>query len=333
MGKFITFIVVVVAVVGLWSGGWLFAASQIRQSVDTLAANDGDTTPKVTCGTLNVSGFPFRFDVECVEATVQSADTTITLAGLRTSVLAYNPTQARFSALSPLTLADAFTGAQNRIDFATAEGSARLTTDDPLTGLTGEGWRIGRISVTADDIAWLDTLVGETPIMNAAHLEAHLVDIPEQHDASADTAALAAYATLTDTTATRLSIADGELSLEAELSGLPDDVRAYSAPDVLSRWQQAGGQLKLVALKGTAGEEFIESSGNFALDGGARVDGQLALRHRGLVERLGGLIPEEWKPIVLGGQAEDGSYAQTLNIRAGVVFAGLLPVSVIPPLS
>ena len=333
MGKFITFIVVVLAVLGLWSGGWLYAAGQIRESVASLATNDGDASPRITCGTLNVSGFPFRFDVECVEAAVQSADITVTLAGLRTSVLAYNPTQARFSALSPLTVADAFTGARSRIDFASAEGSARLTTDDPLRGLTGEGWRIGRVSVTADDIAWLDTLVGEAPIMNAAHLEAHLVDIPEQHDATAARAALAAYATLTGATAPQLAIADGELSLEAELSGLPDDVRAYSAPDALRRWQQAGGDLKLVALKGTAGEEFIESSGSFALDGGARVDGQLSLRHRGLVERLGGLIPEEWKPIVLGGQADDGSYAQTLNIRAGVVFAGLLPVSVIPPLS
>src|SRR5690606_24812026 len=98
------------------------------------------------------------------------------------------------------------------------------------------------------------------------------------------------------------------------------------------RWQQAGGQLRLVSLKGTSGEEFIESSGTVALDGGARVDGQINLRHKGIVERLGNLVPEEWKPIVLGGQADDGSYAQTLTIKAGVVFSGIVPVSIIPPL-
>lgn len=332
MGRFAILIVIVIAVVGLWSGGWLYAAGQIHTSIDSLAGNDGETAPRVTCGTRNVSGFPFRFDIECADAVVVAADATMTLAGLRVSVLAYNPTQARISALSPLTLADAFTGARSRIDFSRAEGSARLTTDDAIRGLGGEGWRPGRISLVADDIAWVDTLVGETPLMNAGHLEAHLLDIEEQHDPGNGTASVAALASLTDVASPRLGITGGELGVEAELTGLPDDVRALSTGDLVARWQQAGGQLKLVRARGAAGEEFVEASGTLALDSGGRVDGQLQLSHRGLVERMGNLIPEEWKPVVLGGRADDGSYAQTLSIRAGVIFAGLIPLSVIPPL-
>lgn len=333
MGKFIVFIVAVLLVIGLWTGGWFYGAGEIRRTVEQLAEADGDSDPKVTCGTLNVSGFPFRFDVECRDATLVATDLTATLAGLRASVLAYNPTQAKFSALSPLTLDDAFSGARSRIEFASTEGSARLHNDDLMRGLGGDGWRVGRISIIADDVEWIDTIVGETQVMQSARMEAHLVDMPEQHDATSGTAALAAYAALEDVTAPRWQIGDGDVTLEAELSGLPDDLRVMAAADVVDFWRQAGGQLKVVGFKGTAGEEFVESSGTLALDSGARLDGQIQVRHRGLVERLGAMIPEEWKGIVLGGQDADGSYEQTLTIKAGVVFSGLVPVSVIPPLS
>lgn len=332
MGKFIIFIIAVLLVVGLWIGGWFYGAGEIRGSIVALADADGETEPKVTCGDLNVSGFPFRFDVECRDATVVSADTTVTLAGLRTSVLVYNPTFARFSALSPLTMADAFSGGQSRVAFASAEGSARLHTDDLMQGLSGAGWRIGRISLIADDVAWVDTVVGETQLLTSAHVEAHVVDMPEQHDAEAGTAALRVNAVLADVTAPVWQIAQGEGLLEAEVLNLPDDLRVLASADALQSWRQDGGQLKLVTLKGTAGEEFVETVGTLALDSGARLDGQIALKHRGLVERFGNLIPEDWKGIVLGGQEADGSYSQTITIKAGIVFSGLLPVSVIPPL-
>lgn len=333
MGKFVVFIVAVLLVIGLWTGGWFYGAGQIRQAVASLAEADGETNPKVTCGELNVSGFPFRFDVECSEAVMVSADVTATLGGFRASVLAYNPTQAKVSALSPLTLADAFSGAQSRIEFASAEGSARLVTDDLMRGLSGAGWRIGRVSLLADEIEWIDTIVDDTQVTQAAHAEVHLVDLPEQHQPAEAKAALAAYATLNGVSAPNWQIVGGDATLEAELTGLPDDLRLLSAADVIDRWQAAGGQFRLVALKGTAGEEFVESSGTLALDSGTRLDGQILLKHRGLVERFGDLIPEDWKGIVLGGQDDDGSYAQTITIKAGIVFSGLMPVTIIPPLS
>jgi hypothetical protein len=332
MRKFALLLVAVLIVAGAWSGGWFYAAGEVRQAVANLGQGDGQTDPKITCGALNVTGFPFRFDIECRDATMVAGDVTTTVAGVRASALVYSPTQAKFSALSPITIVDAFSGAQSRIDFTGAEGSARLVSADFWKGLGGEGWRISRVSLVADGVNWVDTIVGEAPVMSAAHLEAHLLDIPEQHNAAAGTSALAGYAKLTDTAAPSLGIAGGEASLEAELSGLPDDLRAYSGADVMQNWQAAGGQLKLVGLKGTAGEEFVESTGTLGLDSGARVDGQISLRHKGLVERLGTLIPEDWKGLILGGQEADGSYQQTVTIKAGIVFSGIVPVSVIPPL-
>jgi hypothetical protein len=332
MKKISALFAVVIAVVALWTGGWFYAAGEIRSAVASLAQHDGETNPKVTCARLAVTGFPFRFDLDCAEATMVSGDVTMTLAGLRASVLAYNPTQARVSVLAPMTIADAYSGAQSRITFTAGDGSARLVTDDLMSGLSGEGWRIARVSVLADDFEWTDTLLGESRVASASHIEAHLLDIPEQHDPAAGTAALAAFAKLTETDAPRLGIAGGEATLEAELTGLPDDLRAFAAEDLVASWQAAGGQLRLVGLKGSAGEEFLESSGTIALDSAARLDGRIALKSKGLVERLEGLLPENLKPLVVGGQQADGSYSQTLTIKAGVVFSGLMPVAMIPPL-
>jgi hypothetical protein len=331
MKRFAVLLALVVLVAAAWSGGWFFAAGEIRRSVAALGMNDGETGPKVTCDALTVTGFPSRFDIECREATIVSGDVTTTLAGIKASVLVYNPTHAKFSALGPVALSDAFSGAQSRVEFRGAEGSARLEAADLWKGVLGEGWRIGRVSIVADDIVWTDTLAGELEVMRATHGEAHLVDIPERHDPAAGRSALAAYATLTDAEASGLGITGGEASIEAELTGLPNDLRRFSEESVAG-WQAAGGQLNLVSLKGTAGEEYIESSGTIALDSGSRVDGQIKLKSRGLVERLGSALSPEWQRILLGAQAEDGSYSQTITIKAGVVFTGLIPVSIIPPL-
>jgi hypothetical protein len=332
MRKFVLLLVVVAVVAGMWSGGWVFAAGEIRKAVASLAP-DGTADESMTCGRLDIGGFPFRFDLSCTEATIVAGDLTVTVAGIRASILAYNPTQAVFSALAPVTVADAYSGVQNRIGFASAEGSARLITDDLWLGLTGKGWRVGRVSIAAENVDWTDITVAEARLLSAASAEAHLVDIAEQHDAAAGTSALAAYATLHEADAPGLGIGSGEMSVEAELTGLPDDIRALTETGVISRWQEAGGQFRLVALKGQAGEEFIESSGALGLDSGSRLDGQVTVRSRGLIERVGAVLPEDWKGLIVGGQAEDGSYSQTVTIRAGVVFSGIMPLAIIPPLN
>src|SRR5690606_1006733 len=153
----------------------------------------------------------------------------------------YNPTHARLSAQSPLGLADAFSGSRSRVDFQSAEASIRLTAEDLLEGLSGAGWRLARASLAADGIAWVDTLAGETPGGSAAHLEAHLLARPERHEAEKGLAALAAYLRLADVEAPALQLAGGEASLEAELSGLPDDLREFGAGEPLRRWRDAGG--------------------------------------------------------------------------------------------
>ncbi|HEV7275622.1 MAG TPA: DUF2125 domain-containing protein [Devosiaceae bacterium] len=330
MKKIVILLLVVVLVAGAWTAGWLYAAGEVRTTIAALGGGDPDRS--MTCEELEISGYPFRIDVDCAGATLVEGDVTTTLAALRGSVLVYNPTHAIFSARAPATFADAFTGSRSRLDFASAQASVRLRTENPLAALQGEDVRLERASLAATGVAWVDTLAAELPLASADELELHLLDVPEQHDPEQGLTALAAYATASGVDAPGIAIADAETSLEAELSGVPDQLSELTAPDLLQRWQQANGQLRLFGLKGTAAEDFIEATGTLTLDDAARPEGQVKIASRGVIERLGDLVPPEWQGLVLGSPADDGSYSQTLTLRGGIVLSGLIPVASLPPL-
>jgi len=308
-------------VVIVWSAAWIWASGLAGGYVKGLADADGVTTPKVVCGSFGIGGFPFGFDMTCAKATITMADTTVTVNGLKASAEVYNPTHILLFAQSPIAIADAFTGSQSRIDFDSAEASARL-----------DGWRIGRISLIVEKPVWNDTVMDDRLIAKADHLEAHLLDIPAQHDAAAGLASLAQYAEIDALDAPGFQVTSGKTTFQGEISKLPDDVRTYSDPTLLRRWQAAGGQFTLSDFKGDDGDTHFDATGNLGLDDQGRLQGQLTLNSKGLVERFGSAIPNQYKGLIVGGQAADGSYTQNVRIAAGLVFAGLVPAAMIPPL-
>ena len=313
---------VIVAVIAIWAGVWLWAAGVAASAVKTLETADGITTPRVTCGSFSITGFPFGFDATCSDATIVQADTTATVHGLKASVLVYNPFHVLAFAQSPVTIDNALTGSRSRLDFADAEASARLT-----------GWRIGRVSLVVNAPVWNDTILEDRLKAKASKVEFHLVDDPQKYDAQKGIAALEEYVLVDGLTAPLQDIANGHLTFEGEINGLPDDVRTYGDADVLRRWQANGGAFRIVSLQGEDGDNRIASDGTLSLDASGRVQGQMKLISKGMVERFGAAIPDNFKGLVLGAQADDGSYSQTINIVGGGIFAGLIPTGqTIPPL-
>jgi len=321
MKRIILLGLVVVIVVALWSGAWLWGAGQIEAYQKQFAAADGEANPKVTCGSFAVGGYPFGFDVTCANLTVTYQDTTVMGAGLKASAEVYNPFFVKLSAKSPITIADDFTGSQSRVDFSDAEASARL-----------DGWRIARISVIADTLVWNDTVVGDRLIATAGHAEAHLIDVPDKHDAKAGLATLDEYVLVDKLNAPGFSISAGKATLEGEVSNVSDDVRTYGYGDLLVRWQKANGMFTLRGLKGEDGDRNFNATGNLSLDSQGRVQGQVRLNSKGVVEVISPMIPDLYRGLITGAQAADGSYSQTINIAAGTAFVGLVPAAVIPPL-
>lgn len=312
---------IVVAVVVLWSVGWLFAAGLIKQNVEAQAQADGITSPRITCGTLNVTGYPFRFDLDCETAAITMGDTLLEVPGIRISALVYAPTQLRASGKGPLQLTDNFTGTRNSIAWTALEASIRLT-----------DWRIARLSVTGENLVWADNLMGETIIAQSPSAQLHLLDIPEQHDADRHVSALAGYAVADAVSYPGMTLTDTKAEMQLELSGLPDDVRNWGDPMLLPLIQQAGGALKIVSIHGTDADSVLDATGELKLDPQGLLEGTIGITSTGVAERVGPMLAEPWRTLVFGAAQADGSYSNQLNFRAGGVFSGLVPIASVPPL-
>ena len=312
---------VVVAVIVLWSAAWLVLAGMVRQQVDALALADGVSEPTITCGTLDVGGYPFRFDVDCETARVVSGDIAVDVPGIRASVRVYAPFHVLASARGPLQLSDSFTGTRNGVAWSTLEASVRL-----------DNWRIARASVSGKDMVWSDTLFGDAVIAQSPLAEVHLFDIPEQHDAERHLAALALYARADNLAWPGLTLTDTNAEVQLELSGLPDDVRNWSDPMLLAAMQRAGGKLEIVAIRGSDADSVLDAEGQLGLDPQGMVEGQVAITSTGVAERIGPLLQEPWRTLVLGTPGADGRHVNQINFRAGGVFSGLVPIASLPPL-
>jgi len=54
--------------------------------------------------------------------------------------------------------------------------------------------------------------------------------------------------------------------------------------------------------------------------------------HKALLEVIGPSVPDAYRGLLTGSPAADGSYTQSINVAAGLVFVGLVPVGSLPPL-
>jgi hypothetical protein len=312
---------VVLLVVLAWTAGWYFVAGQVRQQVEALALADGETAPQIQCETLTISGFPFRFDLDCSNASIVSADLLAKVPGIRASVMIWRPTHLLASAQGPALLSDAFTGLEQSVAWASLEGSLRL-----------ENWRIARLSILGSDVAWTDQLFGENLIASAPQVELHLLDMPEQHNAETGRAALAGYLRAQTIDLPGIGLAQANAEVELEITALPDDVRTWGATPFLPDWQQAGGKLRVVGIRANDGVSDLNASGDLALDPQGLPTGSLAIDSLGVAERIGPYLDEPWRTLVLGVPGADGRHKNQLNFGGGTLSSGLVPIAGLAPL-
>lgn len=333
MKRFAWLFLIVAIVAGLWSAGWFYAASQVDQSVRQLAANEGTVeNPQLICGTLDVTGFPFRIDIDCEQATLVADDVMVTASGVRLSAQVYNPTHVLVSARAPMTMEDAFYGRSNRLNFTSLQASARLTTDDFFRGLSGEGWRIARISVVGDDLNWVDTIGTEMPLAKASHAELQVVDLPELHDKASNTAGLGVYAVAKDVSAPLYQIGNAQSEVQLRITGLPDDIRRFGDADFLPAWQAAGGKVELARVTGSDGEDLIDATGTLGLDANHLLEGDITYTNRGIRERLAPFFNPMMLAVAAGLPQEDGTYKQAMQFSSGALRIGGIPLANLEPL-
>lgn len=321
MKRIIIALSIMVLLVALWTGAWLFVANQIDQQVELAARPANPEMMALTCEKFSVTGFPFRFDATCVNATLAQDDVRITAAQIKMTALVYRPTHLLAFAQSPIHISDAFYGTEQEMRFSLAQASLRL-----------KSWRLGRFSIRAEDFSFYDTLLGDALLAASPELEFHLLDIPGEHDKEKGLASLALFARAKSAELTMFAINDGQLTAEAKITALPDDLRTIDPSTALRNWQAAGGELILQKLDGTDTITTIEMTGQASLDETGAISGKVEGITNQLAERFSDLVPPENRILFFGAAQADGSYKQTITIVKGTIFVGIAPQGSLPPL-
>lgn len=332
MKRFVWLFLIVVVVAALWSAGWFFAAGQVQDQLAALKTSDGVERPQLVCSKSDVTGFPFRLDVTCEQATLVSDDITITAAGIKASVQVDNPTHLLFSAKAPVTMADAFYGTSTRLDFTNLQGSFRVTPRDIIQGLSGDGWRIARISLVGDGLDWVDTIGTEIPLAKSSHAELQVIDLPDLHDKTAQRAALAIYAVAKDVVAPNYQLGNANGEVQLQLDNLPDDLRAFNEPTFLDDWRAAGGKVEVLRINGTDGNDLIDAAGTLALDANRMLEGDITYTNRGIRERLAPYMDPIVLSVIAGLPQPDGTLKQALQFSGGSLRIGGIPLVPLAPL-
>lgn len=320
MKRFLVLIIVVLAAVIVWTGGWYHVAGQIEAEADRLAEADGLLVPRIQCETFAVSGYPFHFSPVCTDAAIISGDLTLTIPHLSATALFYRPTHLQLFATGPARLTDAFTGSAHELRWDNLRASLRLEND-----------RLARFSLLGDNLVHADALFGSIELARATHLELHFIDATPADTPPADGASIDVYARIEGAAADGFEIANGEAIVDGRITGLPP-LDLLGHPDVLRLWQMAGGTAVLRQLDASAEGIALNATGQAALDDAGRLNATLALSSRGLVERFPGLAQDPAAAILLGRPDPEGAYSQTLSVRGGTLFVGILPVLGLAPL-
>lgn len=320
--RFIALALVVALVVVAWLGAWFAGASYIRTAYDDLRSEIADEGGELTCGRLDISGLPFRFDLFCHDLTLKLEDITAKLPLLEATVRVYAPTHILAFANGPLTVEDAFTGTRREADWELLEASARTN------------WAaLANISLVAKSITLKDTLVGEKTLWTVDGLEAHLLDDPQAHNRTTGTAQWSLYAIMNGTNVSDLDINAADFRLEADLPGMPDDLRNFDPDTIVSNWIAPNPPINLHVFEGKDATTSFSLTGNLGLEEGGTWQGDFDLASNGLDKRLDPFVVPAMRQILLGDPASngDGLY-RAYSIRHSVLFAGNVPLTVLPAL-
>lgn len=311
---------IVAVLVAGYGAAWLYFAGRIHDEIARLGTPAAAGVPTLRCDAIAVAGFPFRFDATCTDAVLVDGDARFALPHLKATALVYRPTHVLAFLEGPMRYTDAFHGTERELRWSQMEASIRL-----------DGWQMVRLSVHAEDLAVVDTLMGETVLASAPVAEFHLVGQPENRDPATGRMGLGIFARTESVDVPPLDIAQGRLTFEAEISAMPADVRSWGSPDMLRAWQAAGGEMTVNRLEADDTRASLRLEGTLGLNDNGEARGDMVLTSTGVAERLEGVVPRQMRTLLFGGEQADGSQRQTVTIRRGAVLAGIAPLVTLPP--
>lgn len=330
-------LVIVLLLAALWTGGWFYAANRAETVIAGWIEREARDGRHYDCGSRQIGGYPFRFEVRCTDPTVTlpSGEGPVALKARHLVAVAqvYQPDLIIAEATGPMTVA---IGGQPPMvaDWSLLQASARGRPRDPQRiSLVVDGLKLDRPSGT-----------GSEPVARAQRVEAHA---RKQSNAPPDNPAFDLAGRAIELALPELPALRGRpVNVDATgvLRGL-GDLAAKPLPQRLRDWQAAGGRLEITNVRVQQGDAVAVAKGDIGLTPNGRLDGTVQLLVAGLDQLLGAILGQGDSPgrgqagLMTGlrmlGRAElEGKRALSVPVvfREGRVFFGPIPVGQTAPL-
>ncbi|MCR6502636.1 DUF2125 domain-containing protein [Shinella sp. CPCC 101442] len=320
--KLIRLGVAVVVVIALYTGGWFYVASRVKETVDRELAASEQGMHSASCSNLSVRGFPFRIGLFCDSVALDDRPTGLsaTFGALRSAAQVYRPGHAVLELDGP---------AQLRItpdlvfdaDWDLLRASATAWTNGlDRASLAYDGLK-GRLNVPSEGIS-----IG----VAATHGEKHI----RQSGAALDLAA--------SFSALSLDLGDRALPpLDVAVDMTISDAAKWISTEGPPADAPLGASVELRRLSLDLGDGKVAAlSGPLKVGDDGYLSGSLDLDISGIVvwrDRISEAFPEIADTAAQVAQAIEGlskgndRAVVKLKVEDGTVYLGLFPIAFIPP--
>ncbi len=257
----------------IWSGFWYWSTSKAEATMTAWRVRESGAGRTYDCATTSFGGYPFRFEVDCSEPSVDIRRTALTLRAHNLAAVAqiWDPTLVISEIAPPLTVAPLGGAPTATMNWTLAQASLR--------GMPGAP---ERLAIVIDKPSLAAAPSGGT-LAEAEHMEFHgrfaagsaqghqALDLALDLRHATAPAAVAALGTFAP-----LASAGADLSVVATLHGL-SDLTPRPLAEQLRDIQAANGRLEITNARLQQGDMIASATGALTLTARGTLSGDLRL--------------------------------------------------------
>lgn len=272
IGRYIVLLVLVVVLCGGWSGFWYFASGKIEATIEGWRAREAKAGRVYACGTQSVGGFPFRFELNCDDASAVFSQPPLEVKsrGVLVAAQVYEPTLLISEFHGPLTVAAPGQAPDVIVNWKVAQSSLRGTPSEPE-----------RVSI-AVDLPVVEGVSGGTQktLWKARRFELHgRIAEGSVRDHPVIETVLRLGGAIAE------ALPGAATPIDADITTVVRGLNDFSPKPWAERFreiQASGGGIEIKDARIVQGESLAVGSGTVTVNANGRLDGQLQMTIAGL---------------------------------------------------
>jgi len=273
--RYITMVVLVLALIGGWSWFWHYASDKAQVALDGWRAREAKAGRIYSCGSQTIGGYPFRFEVECDQAAAllrsNQPPLEIKTGGMSIAAQIYQPNLLITEFHGPLTVADLGHAPNIIVNWKLAQSSVSGTPAAPE-----------RVSLVVDK-PMVERLSGgnRQTMLRAQRIEIHgrIAEGSAANQPVIETVLRLHQASAADINPALAKPVDADIT--AVLHGL-NNFAPKPWPARFREIQAAGGRIDITAARVRQGDTIAVGEGALSLNASGRLQGQLRVTVSGV---------------------------------------------------